>query len=109
MPDAEPRYNVREQTGNPGHASVDDVVDLLVQRAQNPRAEHEDAHFDTAMAALVDSYGTESVRTVIHRILIDDEPFRTATNGLEMRNVDGVRIGTAASWFLEELNTQNDG
>jgi hypothetical protein len=42
-------------------------------------------------------------------ILVDDEPFRTATNGLEMRNVDGVRIGTAASWFLEELNAQDDG
>jgi len=109
MPDAEPPYNVREQTGNPEHTSVEDVVDLVVQRAQNPRTEHEDAHFDTAMAALVDRYGTESVRTVIHRILVDNEPFRTATNGLEMRNVDGVRIGTAASWFLEELNAQDDG
>jgi len=109
MPDAEPCYTVREQTGDPEHASVDDVVELVVERAQNPRTGHEDAHFDTAVAALVDRYGTESVRTVIHRILVDDEPFRTATNGLEMRNVDGVRIGTAASWFLEELNAQDDG
>ena len=108
MPDAEPRYNVREQTGNPEHASVDGVVDLVVQRAQNPRAEHEDAHFDRTMATVIDTYGTDLVRTVIHRILVDDEPFRTATNGLEMRNVDGVRIGTVASWFLEELNAQND-
>ncbi|EMA27543.1 hypothetical protein [Haloarcula japonica] len=108
MPDTEPLYNVREQTGNPGHASVDDVIDLVIQRAQNPRTEHEDAHFDTAMAALVDRYGMESVRTVIHRILVDDEPFRTATTDLEMRNVDGVRIGTAASWFLEELNAQDN-
>jgi hypothetical protein len=109
MPDTDPLYNVREQTGNPEHASVDDVVDLVVQRAQNPRTDHEDAHFDTAMAALVDRYGTESVQTVIHRILVDDEPFRTATTDLEMRNVDGVRIGTAASWFLEELNVRDDG
>jgi len=109
MPDTEANYNVREQTGNPDHASVDDVVNLVIQRAQNPRTEHEDAHFDTAVAALVDSYGTESVRTVLNRILVDDEPFRTATNGLEMRNVDGVRIGTAASWFLQELNAQDDG
>jgi hypothetical protein len=84
-------------------------VDLVIQRAQTPRAEHEDAHFDTAVAALVDRDGPESVRTVVNRILVDDEPFRTATNGLEMRNVDGVRIGTAASWFLEELNAQDDG
>ena len=108
MPDAEPLYNVREQTGNPEHVSVDDVVGLMVERAQNPRTDHDDAHFDTAVAAIVDRYGAESVRTVIHRILVDDEPFRTATNGLEMRNVDGVRIGTAASWFLEELNAQDD-
>jgi len=108
MSDAEPCYNVREHTGNPEHASVDDVVDLVVERAQNPRTDHEDAHFDSAVAALVDRYGTESVRTVIHRILVDDEPFRTATNDFEMRNVDGVRVGTAASWFLEELNAQDD-
>jgi len=107
MPDAEPRYNVREQTGNPEHASVDDVADLVVQRAQNPRTGHDDAHFDTAVAAIVDRCGTEPVRTVIHRILVDDESFRTATNGLEMRNVDGVRIGTAATWFLKELNAQD--
>ena len=109
MPDAEPHYNVREQTGNPEHASVNEVVDLVVERAQNPRTDHDDAHFDSAVAAIVDRYGTESVRTVIHRILVDDEPFRTATNGLEMRNVDGVRIGSAASWFLPALNAQDDG
>ena len=107
MSDAEPLYNVREQTGNPEHASVDDVVDLVVQRAQNSRAEHEDAHFDRTMATVIDTYGTDPVRTVIHRILVDDEPFWTAMNGLEMRNVDGVRIGTAASWFLEELNARD--
>ena len=108
MPDSEPRYNVCEQTGDPEHASVDDVVELVVERAQNTRTDHEDAHFDTAVATLVDRYGPESVRTVIHRILVDNEPFRTATNGLEMHNVDGVRIGTAASWFLKELNAQDD-
>ena len=43
------------------------------------------------------------------RILVDNEPFRTATNGLELRTVDGIRIGTAATWFLDELNAQNDG
>jgi len=26
-----------------------------------------------------------------------------------LRNLDGVRIETAASWFLEELNAQDDG
>lgn len=96
MPDAEAFYDVRERTGNPEHASVDDVVDLVFERAQNPREDHQDAHFDAAMAAVVDSYGSDPVRTVIHRVLVDHYPFRTATNDLEMRNIDGVRIGTTA-------------
>jgi hypothetical protein len=49
---------------------------------------------------------THGVR-VMQQTLI--EPVRTATNGLEMRNVDGVRIGTAVIWFLEQLNAQGDG
>ena len=61
------------------------------------------------MATIIDTDRIESVRTIIIRILVDNEPFRTATNDLELRNVDGVRIGTAASWFLDELNAQNDG
>ncbi|RKD87981.1 hypothetical protein [Halopiger aswanensis] len=108
MADSDALYNVRERTGNPEHASVDDVVDLVFERAQNPREDHQDAHFDEAMAAIVDSYGTEPVRTVIHRVLVENSPFRTATNGLEMRNVDGVHIGTTAGWFLRELNAQQD-
>ena len=60
------------------------------------------------MAAAVDRYGTEAVRTVIHRVLVDHYPFRTATHDLEMRNVDGIRIGTAAGQFLTELNAQHD-
>jgi len=49
------------------------------------------------------------VRTVIHRVLVDGTPFRTATQDLEVRNVDGVRIGTTAGQFLDELNAQDDG
>lgn len=108
MTDTDAFYDVREQTGNPEHASVTEVVDLVVGRAQNPRNDHEDAHLDTAMAAIIDRYGVEPVRTVIHRILVDNYPFRTATNELEIRNIDGVHIGTTAGWFLEELNTQEN-
>ncbi|ELY45650.1 hypothetical protein [Natronorubrum bangense] len=45
---------------------------------------------------------------MVHCALIEHYPFRTATVGLEMRNIDGVRIGTAAGWFLEELNADQD-
>jgi len=58
------------------------------------------------MAAIVEEYGTETVRTVIHRILVEHYPFRTATVDLDMRNIDGVRIGTTSDWFLRELNAE---
>ena len=101
-------YDVCERTKNPEHASVDDVVELVLERVQHPRTEHRDAHLDEMMATVVDRYGREPVRTVIHRILVDHYPFRTATHDLEMRNVDDVRIGTAADQFLTELNAQHD-
>ena len=108
MPDNDALYDVCERTKNPEHASVDDVVELVLERAQHPRTEHRDAHLDEMMATIVDRYGTDPVRTVIHRILVDHYLFRTATHDLEMRNVDGVRIGTAAGQFLTELNAQHD-
>ena len=104
MPDKDSLYDVCERTKNPEHASVDDVVELVLERAQHPRTEHRDAHLDEMMATVVDRYGTDPVRTVIHRVLVDHYPFWTATHNLEMRNVDGIRIGTAAGQFLTELN-----
>ncbi|AUV84102.1 hypothetical protein C2R22_21145 (plasmid) [Salinigranum rubrum] len=102
-------FDVRERTENPEHASVDDVVELVFERAQHPREDHQDGNLDELMATVVDRYGTGPVRTVIHRVLVDGTPFRTATHTLEMSNTDGVRIGTTAGQFLDELNTQGDG
>ena len=84
------------------------MVELVLERAQHPRTEHRDAHLDEVMATVVDRYGAGAVRTVIHRVLVDHYPFRTATHDLEIRDVDGVRIGTAAVQFLDELNAQDD-
>src|SRR6056297_3541755 len=109
MPDKDALYDVRERTKNPEHASVDDVVELVLERAQHPRTEHRDAHLDEMMATVVDMDGTDPVRTVIHRVLVDGTPYWTATHDLEVRNVDGVRIGTAAGQFLTELNAEDDG
>ncbi len=107
MSDPETRYDVRERTGNPEHASVDDVVELVLERAQHPRTDHQDGHLDDLVAAVVDRYGTDSVRTVVYRVLVDGTPFRTATHDLERSTVDGVRLGTAAGQFLDELNAQD--
>lgn len=108
MTDSKTLYDVRERTENPEHASVDDVVELVFERAQHPRTDHQDGHLDELMASAVDRYGTSPVRTVIHRVLVDGTPFRTATHDLEVRNVDGVRVGTIAGQFLDELNAQAD-
>lgn len=108
MCDIDALYTVRERTGNPGHPSVDDVIELVLERAHDPREDHQDAHMDQAMAAIIDRYGEKPVRTVIHRVLVEHFPFRTATVDLEMRNIDGVRIGTTAGWFLEELHVDQD-
>jgi len=108
MCDTDTLYTVRERTGNPRHPSVDNVIELVLERAQNPRENHQDSHMDEAMAAVFDRYGEEPVRTVIHRVLVENYPFRTATVDLEMRNIDGIRIGTTAGWFLEELNADQD-
>ncbi|MFC4540457.1 hypothetical protein ACFO5R_00745 [Halosolutus amylolyticus] len=108
MCDTDALYTVRERTGNPGHPSVDDVIELVLNRAQNPREDHQDAHMDQAMAAVIDRYGEVPVRTVIYRVLVERYPFRTATVDLEMSNIDGIRIGTTAGWFLEELTADQD-
>jgi hypothetical protein len=50
----------------------------------------------------------ETVRTIIHRILVEEYPFRTATADLDIDNVDGIRIGTVAGQFLAELNARQD-
>lgn len=108
MTDSDALYDVRERTANPAHASVDDVCTLLLSRAKDPRENHQDAHFDSAMAAVVDQYGDKAVREVVRLILVDHRTHRTAATDLDMRPVDGVWIGTTAGWFLRELNaTQN--
>ena len=108
MTETDALYDVWERTENPAHASVDDVITLILDRSREPREDHHNAHFDAAMAAVVDQYGEDAVRTVIHRVLVEHYPFRTATVNLDMRNFDGVRIGTTAVWTLRELNAQGD-
>ena len=108
MTDSDALYDVRERTGNPAHASVDDVGALLLFREEDPRENHQDAYFDSAMAAVADQYGDEAVRAIIRLILVDHRTHRTAATDLDMRPVDGVWIGTTAGWFLRELNSDQD-
>ena len=99
-------YDVRERTVNLEHASVDDVCEFMLSRGENPRKNHADGHFDEAISAVVDRYGEGTIREAVRLILTENVPFRTAAAELEMRSGDGVRIGTTAGWFLDELNAE---
>ena len=54
MTETDALYDVRERTGNPAHASVDDVITLVLDGARKPCENHHNAHFDEAMAVVVD-------------------------------------------------------
>jgi len=71
-------YDVRERTGNPAHASVDRVCERIFDRAAAPRTDLLDAYLDGTMATVVDRYREAVVQKVIHRILVNGVPFRTA-------------------------------
>ncbi|MFC7130580.1 hypothetical protein [Haloferax chudinovii] len=60
------------------------------------------------MADVVDRYGEAAVREAVQFILAGDVSFRTAAADLDMRSIDGVRIGTTARWILGELNATTD-
>ena len=98
-------YDIQERTGNPAHVSVDRVCECLLDRAATPRTDHPDAHLDEVMATVVARYGDAVVRAVIHRILVDGVPFRTAAADHDVAALDGVRIGTVTTQVLSELNT----
>jgi len=106
MTDQATVYDVRERTGNPGHASVDTVCERLLERAATPRTDHPDAHLDTAIATVVDRYGDAVVRAVVHQTLVNGVPFPTAAVDHGVTAVDGVRMGTVATQVLSELNSE---
>jgi hypothetical protein len=86
-------YNVEERTGNPEHTSVDAVCERRLERAADARTDHSDAHLNTAIATVADRYGNSVVRAVIHRILVDGVPFRTAAADHDVAVLDGSGLG----------------
>lgn len=56
------------------------------------------------MATVVARDEDTVVQAVIHRILVDGVPFRTAATAHDVAALDGVRIGTVATQVLNELN-----
>jgi len=84
-------------------------VELVFERAQHPRTDHHDGHLDEQMATVVDRYGTALSGPSFTASLSTARPSGPPLGTSEVRNVDGVRIGTTAGQFLDELNAQDDG
>lgn len=72
-------YHVRENTGNRDHPSVDDVIELALQRAAAPRPEtHPDRHLDQYVRDAVDEHGERAVAECIRYALADGYSHRSA-------------------------------
>ena len=55
-------YRVQENTGNPVHPSIEEVVSLALDRAADPRpSDHQDSHFDEYVRGAVEYAGEAAV------------------------------------------------
>ena len=104
-------YQIRENTGNSVHPSVDEVVDLALRRGTDPRpTDHPDQHFDQYIGDAVDKFGEEDVEHCIHLVLVDSYTHRmagTAAFGSE-EYVWGINVGVAATAYLRDLHQERE-
>lgn len=99
-------YRVQENTGNSAHPSVDDVIDLTLERAADPRPEqHPDAHFDRYVRAAVEEHGESTVSECIRLVLVEGLTQRSAGVKAfgEEDYVRGIEVGVASHAYLRDL------
>ncbi|QSW97656.1 hypothetical protein [Haloterrigena alkaliphila] len=99
-------YRVQENTEDPDHPSIDDVVELTLKRATSPRSEdHPGRHFDLYVYDAVDKFGESSVEDCVRLSLTEGLTHRSA--GAEAFGADyyvwGINVGVAAGAYLREL------
>lgn len=99
-------YRVQENTENSAHPSIDDVIDLTLERAATPRPEqNKDGHFDQYVNHAVEAHGESAVTECIRLILVEGFSHRSAgaaAFGTE-NYVRGIEVGVACSAYLQEL------
>jgi hypothetical protein len=103
-------YRVQENTGNPAHPSIEDVIDLALARAADPRPpDHSDGHFDEYVQDAVEHADEAAVKQAIRLSLTEGLTHRMA--GREAFGHDdyvlGINVGVAATAYLRELNDDN--
>ena len=99
-------YRVRENTGNSAHPSIDDVIELALERAADPRPEQDsDAHFDRYVSTAVEAHSKSAVTECIRLVLI--EGFTQRSAGVKAFGEDdyvrGIEVGVASRSYLREL------
>lgn len=99
-------YRVQENTGSSTHPSVDDVIELALERAADPRPEEDpDAHFDRYVSAAVETHSESAVTECIRLVLV--EGFTQRSAGVkafaEEDYVRGIVVGVASHAYLREL------
>lgn len=99
-------YRVRENTDCTAHPSIDDVIELTLERAASPRPEdHPDGHLDYCVHDAVDEYGENTVAECIRLTLVEGLTHRSAgaTAFGEDDYQQGINVGVACSAYLREL------
>jgi hypothetical protein len=104
---ADDEYRLREKTGDRTDPSVDDVVEVALTRATEPRpANHPDSHIDQYVQQAVERFGESAVIECVQSILMIELTHRTAGAEAfgETNYVWGIKIGVAAYTYLDDLH-----
>lgn len=96
-------YDVEELTGNPEHPSFNDIITLALYRAEHPRPEEENGHFDRYIRNAIDEHGEEAVKECIR--LCFQMTHRSAGSKAFGKEdyVYGIHVGVAAQAYRYEL------
>lgn len=100
-------YDIEEQTGDPDDPSVDDVIQLALERARSPRERHDDAHLDEDVARAVEKFGEDAVAECI-RLTLGNRTNRMAGSEAfgSAEYVHGIYVSVAATTYLRELQNE---
>ncbi len=99
-------YRVEEHTGNSSHPSAEDVIELALERAADPRPEQDpDAHFDRYVSTAVEAHSKSAVTECIRLVLVEGLTQRSAGVKAfgEEDYVRGIEVGVASRSYLREL------
>jgi hypothetical protein len=105
------RYRVRENTGNPKHPPIDEVIQRTLERAASPRpVDHSDAHFDRYVRDAVDQFGESAVVECVRLTLTKRLTHRSAGAAAFGKDnyVWGINIGVAAITYLQDLHEEQN-